>query len=307
MIAVVIAATDSAEAASRCAASIGPGVRVIVAFDPSRVEASGLPADVEAVAGDPGAGVHRLRRLGFDRCGEPIVAFTEDSCWLAPGWAIGWLPSFERRGILAATGAVELASGRSLLDRAVFLCEYAPFLSNPRESGSPTRLAGNNFALRRENIPTDGADIHEFEVAKGGRLALAPLTLALHVRRHGVREAIRDRVRFGFGFGRSCAGSMPQRRWSRIVFGPAILGSQLARLATTLLRKRRLDGAFISALPLTALLLTAWSVGEWLGWTVGPARRASGRSGEGSAQPVSPSPDQSRSLQHDCREMPGVA
>ena len=285
MIAVVVAATDSAEAACRCVASIGRDseVRVIVAYDPARVDGSGLPADVIAVPGEPGANAHRLRRLGFAVADAPTVAFTEDSCRLELGWARTWVAAFARPEIVAATGPVGLDPNRSIVDRAVFLCEYAPFLRAGFPSNA-SRLAGNNFAARAEILAVNGHDLHEFEVydqgiERGGRIAGIHSSLAVHVRRSTAREAIRDRLRFGFGYGRLRASSSRSERFAYVVLGPWIVASQVVRLFVTLIRKQCLQKLTPGVAVVTVLLLTAWSVGEWLGWVLGPSRRPSRTSG----------------------------
>jgi hypothetical protein len=92
-----------------------------------------------------------------------------------------------------------------------------------------------------------------------------------------LREAIRDRLRFGHEFGTLRGEGDPMSRPLAFVVGPAILLSQVARLAATLAAKRRLGGRLVDSLPITLALLTAWSVGEWAGWVPGSRRRAACR------------------------------
>ena len=267
-IAVVIAATDSVEAVERTLASLG-SCRVVVAYDPSRVDGSRLSC--EAIAGPPGANAHRLRRIGLRLVSEPIVAFTEDSCILAPGWLEAWRIAFADPLLMAATGPVEHLGGGTALDEAVFLCEYAPFLMSRVQTN---RLAGNNFAVRASELDRSSPDIHESEVARSaGRVGFVAGASVLHARRYRLGPAIHDRLRFGFRYGRlRAASSSDLRRAFSVALGPGILASQIARLAWTLARKRRgglslaLGGVF------TPALLAAWSVGEWLGWVAGDGR-----------------------------------
>jgi hypothetical protein len=51
---------------------------------------------------------------------------------------------------------------------------------------------------------------------------------------------------------------------------PAVL---LARMAANVARKGRLGGAFMRALPLTAMLTVSWSLGELVGYLSAPERR----------------------------------
>ena len=164
--------------------------------------------------------------------------------------------------------------GHATVDWAVFLCEYAPsWPGTASGAGPPRRLAGNNFAVRRSDRGVlDRSEIHETDVA--GALAGRPGASSRSRRLEpgtsaGIRsaEAIGDRLRFGHAYGRLRAG-----RWSRWVrvagffAGPAILGVQTARSTALLIARRRHLGRFLEVLPVTVALLSAWSVGEWLGW-----------------------------------------
>ena len=246
------------------------------------------------------SGVPRLRRIGLDRARAPIVLFTEDSCVFEPGWAERWLAAFEDSRVEAATGAVapDFGDGGSVWDWSVFFVEYAPFLEGRRvkrgqepliraravarnDAGTrplgehPKRLAGNHFAIRRGLAPAlDGERIHEGDVAAiVGRLALARSSArARHVRHDSAREAIGDRFRFGFEYGRLRArGQSPWLRLAALFAGPAILLAQTIRLTATVAARGRFLLPFFKALPVTLGLLTAWSLGEWLGWTSAPA------------------------------------
>ena len=265
-------------AAADAVAAGMPKVEILVVFDPGRIDADRLPDGPRYLAGPAGADAHELRRLGLDEAKGRIVAFTEDSCRFASGWAASWLEAFETPDLVAATGPVEPSRLATVLDDAVFLCEYAPFLgtsaSGPR---TPRRLAGNNFASRIGELPRgsrsiDETDVMAFVRGRGGRVANLADCGVVHARGYSLAEAIRDRLRFGLQFGRSRAA-----RWSswergiRVALGPVALASQLLRLAATLARSRRMGGALIDAGPLAAALLAAWTVGEWLGWLLGGA------------------------------------
>lgn len=276
---VVVAATDSFEAASQCAASIvgTEGVEILVVTSAEIPAEQGGSSKVRWIRAESNAGVPSLRWLGFEQAQGVVVAFTEDSCRLDPGWSEAWIRAFDDSAILAASGPVEHEPGGSAIDWAVFFCEYAPFLG-PEGGSRAGRLAGNNFAVRRAwlaQVLEDGEEIHESQLASrllgaGGLIREVERSRAWHVRRFGLREAIRDRLRFGFDFGRLRAAESPQ--WFRplaIALGPAILLAQLGRLAWTLARKRRHRERFLTFLPIVAALLLAWSLGEWLGWVIG--------------------------------------
>jgi Glycosyltransferase like family 2 len=277
-VSVVVAASDSAEAVANCVASLaaedlGPAVEVLVVADRARMSDTLNAPWVVWIAAEPGADVPRLRRLGLERARSEVVAFTEDSCTLGPGWVDAWRRAFLAPNVLAATGPVE-PSDRfgSVVDWAVFFCEYAPFL-RPMCSGTAARLAGNNFAARRDDAmnASDALGLHESHLAqelvrRREQAVVVPDALARHVRQFSLRVAIEDRLRFGFAFGRLRA---VERSYVHallgVAAGPAILGAQVGRLCLTLATKQRLGGRFLDAFALTIALLTAWSIGEWLG------------------------------------------
>jgi hypothetical protein len=282
---VVIAASDSARAVARTLAALAhqrqaSSVEVIVAAPRDRLAAL-LPQshtealhDVRWELAAPGTSVPNLRKLGFDKATTPLVAFTEDSCVFPAGWAEAWLAAFDDPRVDAATGLVEPAMGEAAADWAIFFCEYAPFLAAPRRGAkSPTRLAGNNFAVRRRTLAAlNLRAVHETEIAAAvagttDALATVPGARARHVRRYPLRDAIGDRLRFGHDYGRLRARRWPWAlRLAGLCAGPLILGIQAVRLTAILIARRRHLGRFLDTLPLTAGLLSAWSVGEWLGW-----------------------------------------
>ncbi len=264
LLTVVVAATDrpgaSAEARRAWESEAGGRIEVIVV---------------------PGRAAPRLRRQGLEAARGRVVAFTEDSCLARPGWADAWLAAFDDPALVAGSGTVDLDDRATTLDRAVVLCEYAPFLAGG--AGRPLdRLAGNNFAVLREvALRLTGDEVHEVPLLaairrEGGLARLVEGATVRHVRRFGTAEAFADRLRFGLEYGRlRTVGARPWARWAGLVAGPAIFASQAARLARTLAANPRHRRRSAPAVPLALALLLAWSLGEWLGWTLGPPRRES--------------------------------
>jgi hypothetical protein len=309
---VVVAATDSAAAVERTVASLlgphglaRPEIVVVAAVD--RIRPSDDRSGVRWIAAEAGAGVPRLRRLGLDHATAPIVVFTEDSCRFGLGWAKSWIHAFDDPALGAATGVVEPSMGDAAWDWAVFFCEYAPFLQGRR----PPRLAGNHFGMRRSiRDRIDGGEIHETALpgVVCGPIAIVPAP-AEHVRRYALREAIGDRLRFGFEFGRLRARgqSLPYRAAGWLA-GPAILAVQAARLSWIVLRPGRFVDRYLEIVPLTLALLAAWSVGEWLGWVSAPVRPAPARRRrETGDRPAARRPVRDESRRRRCTTSPGSA
>lgn len=301
---VVIAASDSAAAVERAVQSLAcqegaEQIEILVAAASDRVTRLGRFEGIELIVAPSGTSVPRLRRLGYERARAPVVVFTEDSCRFDPGWTRAWVEAFEASEARAATGPVEPAMGESPVDWAVFFCEYAAFLAHrSRESGragDPIRLAGNNFAVRRDWCRALERDtIHETVVnaelvATPGALFRAEGAVAWHVRRYRFVEALSDRWRFGLEYGRLRAERSGRLvRALALLAAPAILGVQAARLTAQILGVGRYRGRFLAWLPVTLTLLAAWSAGESLGWALGPVRSESSGSGRTDRRPAPP-------------------
>jgi hypothetical protein len=275
-ISIVIAATDSAEAVARTMASLGTDVaqdssiEIIVVAPIDRIAFQPRSTATSWIKAEPGAGVPRLRRIGLDHSRGEIVVMTEDSCIFVSDWAASWRGPFADRGVVAATGPVEPGMGDRLIDWAVFGFEYGSFVE---PVSPPARLAGNNFAFRRsiaEQLDPDAIEeslVDHLARKSGGRIVLAQHCVASHVRNYSLSEAIRDRMRLGREFGRLRAGrTRSLLRGATLVVGPLIWLVQTIRLLAIGARSNRHRARFFEAAPVTLGLLTAWSVGEWLGW-----------------------------------------
>lgn len=300
---VIIAASWSAEAARRTVASIGEdcGIEILVASDPSRVAPIALPGAARWVAGEAGADVPRLRRVGADAARGRVIAFVEDACEVGPGWAGAMSSAFRDGACLAVAGPVVQGEGASATGWAVYLAEYAPFAGNggrspapphpdPPPSGGrgpevgrrilhpppswggavaqPTRLAGINFACRREAL-VSSPEIREAELSLrlAGSIRRVDGATVRHTRHYRFREALADRWRFGRTYGRDRWSDRPgPLRRLGLAAAPAILAIQLARLAACIARSPGLLRPALTSSPKTLALLTAWSLGEALGW-----------------------------------------
>lgn len=326
---VIVAASDSTQAVARTLDALRAQdaidqAEIIVVADSARIRPvtpTAIPKP-DWVAAAPGSGVPRLRRLGLDRARGAIVVFTEDSCLFPPDWLSAWIQAFSPPLVRAATGPVEPAMGDAALDWAVFFCEYAAYLPRPApHECPPTRLAGNNFAVRVATVEVGPlasltslaqAEIQENEVHRELRQLQATIVeanaTARHVRRYGWREAFGDRLRFGYEFGQLRA-QWHSKRVNAVAFlaAPAIGSVQLARLIATIRSRHRHHGRFLTSLPITLGLLTAWSVGEALGWTRGPQRppRSVDNGCETAGQTPAPTNGRTRPPR-DCTSEPGT-
>src|ERR1019366_9392791 len=92
-----------------------------------------------------------------------------------------------------------------------------------------------------------------------------------------------------FVWGRSYAGTRARlagtpRRVVWAVFTPLLPGLLVARMTLMAWKKRRTMGAFLKALPLTALLEVGWSCGEFIGYATARANAAGAQTAEALAR-----------------------
>ncbi len=248
-ISVVIVVTDSLHAAETARRSIGDGcVEIIIA------------------ASDETHDAPTLRRLGANAASGEIVAFLEDSCIAQPGWLAAVRASFNTPDVIAVSGPVEQSIDARSTDWAVYFAEYASF------ARYSLRLAGPNFAVRRECISGDGP-IHESEIR--GDVNWLSHAKVTHIRRYEFRLALADRFRFGREYG--------ERRWQSgtkpwtylgLLAAPAILGLQLFRLARAIVSQPQLFWPFLRSAVPSVVLLASWSLGEAMGWSMACRRVA---------------------------------
>ena len=221
----------------------------------------------------------RSRALAMSR--GDIVALLEDHEYADPGWAARVLDA-HAGDVDAVGGAVENSVDRAL-NWAVYFCDFGRY-QNPVAPG-PSRLATDvNVSYKRSALervaPVWRTRFHERLVhaallSQGGRLALSP---AIVVFQRRIDLTLGDALRERFIWGRSYASARAEhwrlaRRAAIAALTPALPPLLLSRMALTVARKRRCRGAFLRALPLTALLVTAWSIGELAGYLSSPPLR----------------------------------
>ena len=165
------------------------------------------------------------------------------------------------------------------LNWSVYYCDYGRY-QNPLPAGPSARASDANVAYTRPALEsirsTWEASFHEDQVngaliASGQRVGLVPEAVVYQNRaKLRLGEALRER----FVWGRSYAanrmpGASARQRLVYAALSPILPMILLARMASTSKRKARLFDRFVRARPITAMLVTAWSVGEGIGYLVG--------------------------------------
>jgi hypothetical protein len=219
-----------------------------------------------------------MRAYAFRRATADRIAVIEDHVIVPPGWARTLCDVSGDNE--AVGGAVENAATDTWLDWAAFLCEYSHTIP-PLPSGEVEWLTGNNVVYPRalverhwEVIESNRWEnaLHEAIRRGGGRLVCRPEIVVGHKKHYTFSEYVSQR----YLYSRSYAGALAVRRSApeRLLRGGVSLALPpllFYRIVTRVVAKQRHRDHLVRSLPLLAVFVVAWSVGEAVGWWCGPA------------------------------------
>lgn len=242
-------------------------------------------ADLQMSTWQGGSREHHdvLRARGIAAARGEFVALIEDFGFPDERWCTSLVAAL-RSGYAGVGGAMENKIDRPL-NWSVYYCDYGRY-QNPLPAGPSARASDANVAYTRPALEsirsTWETSFHEDQVngaliARGQRVGLVPEAIVYQNRaKLGLGQALRER----FVWGRSYAanrmpGASTRQRLVYAALSPVLPLILLARMTATSRGKGRLFSRFVRALPITALLVTAWSAGEGIGYVVGhrPAAR----------------------------------
>ncbi len=222
--------------------------------------------------------IPHLRSAGMAATSGDIVALTEDHCIAAPDW-LDQLTTARKGGSDVMGGAMDNAQRRRAVDWGAFFSEYGFFAENsPANSGPMPLLTGANVAYSRAVIDDvvqwaregDWENVaHARLGARGSSLQFVRTAAVYQNQNYSLSAFCRDRYEHGRDYARRRLEEETTR--SRIIYlvGSAILPFLLtARVARAVGSRHR--GPFVRALPFTFTFLSAWSVGEIVGYWLGP-------------------------------------
>lgn len=229
-------------------------------------------AEVGLVAHSPL--VPELWGAAIARARARVVAVTISACLPAADW-IDAILAAHATPRAAIGGVIDIGPNATLVDRAVHLVRYAPYLP-PVAEGPVPEIAGDNGSYRRAAfdgeaaaIRRDGfweAEVHRCLRAQGHGLWLDPRIRVTSAGAYSLAGFSRQRFVHGRRFGRTRrAASGALAGLLRAVAGPAIPAVMLIRILRTVAGRGRLDGRMVQALPLAAWFLVCWAAGEAVG------------------------------------------
>lgn len=223
-----------------------------------------------------------LRARGVAVARGDVVALLEDHAKPDRDWCANVIAA-HRKDFAAIGGAIENGVDRPL-NWAVYYCDFGRY-QNPLPAGESSYASDANVTYKRSSLESIRAtwekSFREVVVnaalrSKKEKVALQP-DVIVYQNRHGLRldRAVRER----FIWGRSYAATRTAMlsRTERILYAalspllPAIL---MLRMTMTAWDRRRHFREYVQALPLIALLVAVWSLGEGLGYVMGVRSQA---------------------------------
>jgi hypothetical protein len=236
-----------------------------------RVESEALPGSAERL--------DELRARGVAATSGDIVAVIEDHVRPDPDWCSA-ITVAHRQGYAAIGGAVENGVDR-VLHWATYFADLGRY-HNPLPEGDSAYATVVNVSYKRTALEDirgvwkrrfSETAVHSALLASGGRMALDRKIVVRQIRgRVSFRESIREFYTWGRSYGSIRVKlSGPVKRFIYICLSPLIPVALLVRSGSDVLRKRRLVGCWLKSLLFSIALVTAWSLGELVGYIAGEA------------------------------------
>jgi hypothetical protein len=223
------------------------------------------------------------------RCASaPVVAFIEDHCFPAEGWAAALIEA--HRGPWAAVGyAFTNANPETYASRAGLFADYAPW-AHPARHGPARLLPGNNVSYKREFLLTLGDrletviapdfNLHEEIRGRGLPMFVESRALAAHENFTNVIGLLNANHYYCRLLAANRAESQAWGAAKRLAYGFGVpLGApaiKFLRLLSSLRGRRALWPAFVASLPVLWLCYAWAAAGESAGYLFGAGRAEAG-------------------------------
>jgi hypothetical protein len=174
----------------------------------------------------------------------------------------------------------------SPLNWAVYFSDFAAY-QNPVPDGETFMISDANSSYKRwaleQTAPVwkeafNQVAVNQTLLANGHRLAMRS-GIVVYQQRLGLKlgPALLERFIWGRHFGASRTRWVSRgRRIVYLLLSPLLPAVLLARMARITWLRRAYRGPFVKALPLTALLTCAWSLGEAAGYLTGASVKREG-------------------------------
>jgi glycosyltransferase involved in cell wall biosynthesis len=237
---------------------------------------------VRVIAAAPDTPIPELRATAFREAHGGAVAVIEDHVIVPPGWGRLLLDALGA-GEHVVGGSVENAATDTLLDWAAFLCEYSHCLP-PLPEGPSDWLTGNNVVYRRELLEryrsvTDAGrwenHLHDRLRADGIQLVCRPEIRVGHKKHYTFGEYLSQRFLYARSYAAARVDGASAAK--RLLYGAAAFGLPpllFARTLSRVLAKGRHRALLLRSLPLIAIFVCSWGLGEVVGYWFGAGNSA---------------------------------
>lgn len=254
-----------------------PAFDILVVYDPHLDDVEPLARerpDVRFVANSGQRTPLELAARAVSEATGDLILLTEDHCAPAPNWVCE-MAAAQADGRAVVGGSVAPLEGTTDADWAFYLVDYYRYMPPVAEGPSPT-LTVCNASYRADRLAEVrevwSSIFHETAIndalaSRFGDLWLAPaakVSMRRHVR---FRDALYERYAFGRLFGCTRLEFLPGwRRLYYVALAPLLPVVLLSRMFSASRRDPENARRFGRSCGHVALLVIAWSWGEWLGY-----------------------------------------
>jgi hypothetical protein len=254
---------------------------IIAVAEPSGFDLATVSREFPQVVTIPQDGATSLPLLhaaGIAAAKGKLVAVTEGHCNFESNWAARAIAHHQKDSAPVIAGSVEPGEELSLLDWALFFCDYGQFLP-PLDSGQTHDVPGNNIVFKAPALGEKQRFVgkgfwktffcHDLE-QHGQKLICKPDLVVSYNRHLSLGQVIARRYHHGRCFGgMRAAESSFSKRLIYALAGPVLPLLLLYKLCLRMGSKPNYGALFLASLPFSLLCLTTWALGEWLGNLLG--------------------------------------
>lgn len=220
-----------------------------------------------------GTTIPQMRAQAFAAASAPTIAVIEDHVLVPAGWARQMVAA-RSDGIRVVGGGIVNAATERTVDWAAFLCEYSHLVA-PLTAGPAEWLTGNNTAYERALLEEcrDVVDagrwedvLHQAFRRKGVVLWCRPDIIAHHKKHYTVAEYVSQRFLYSRAYaGARASGASLGRRLVLGLLALALPPVLLTRIVSRIWRSGAHRAELGRSLPLLAVFVSAWGLGEVAG------------------------------------------
>ena len=216
--------------------------------------------------------------IGMREARGDVVAITTSHFVPASTWLAVIKDRFSRLEAAGIGGRIDPPSSSNLVDWATYFQRYSAYLEMSGEQ-EVRDIAGDNAAYRRSDLLRHPQffqegfwepDFHKLVLKEGKRLVFVPEMVVRMQNSFGFWPFIGQRFHHAIQFGQArMRGKGLGVRLLGVCALPLIPPLFMTKILMRVWRGRRYRGAFFASLPVLGCFLTAWALGEVLGYVEG--------------------------------------